>query len=51
MKKVIGFALLVMGLGGMAFAVTAVPEVDASTAVSAVTLLTGAALVIRGRKK
>ncbi|MGZ4821283.1 MAG: hypothetical protein ACXVY9_07475 [Terriglobales bacterium] len=50
MQKMIGIALMVAGLTSAAFA-SAVPEIDGSTAVSALTLLSGAMLVIRGRKK
>ena len=48
--KTLGFALLLIGSAVSAFA-TAVPEIDAGSAASAITLLAGAALVIRGRRK
>ncbi|MGZ4821284.1 MAG: hypothetical protein ACXVZM_06730 [Terriglobales bacterium] len=51
MQKMIGIALVVAGLTSAAFAITAVTEIDGSTAVSALALLSGAMLVIRGRKK
>jgi hypothetical protein len=51
MQKMIGIALMVAGLTSAALASPAVPEIDGSTAVSALTLLSGAMLVIRGRKK
>jgi hypothetical protein len=51
MQKLIGMALLIAGLGSRAFAITGVPEIDGATAVSAITLVIGAVLVIRGRKK
>jgi hypothetical protein len=51
MQKMIGITLMVAGLTSAAFAFTSVPEIDGSTAVSALTLLSGAMLVIRGRKK
>jgi hypothetical protein len=51
MQKLIGMALLIAGLASRAFASVGVPEIDGATAVSAITLVTGAALIIRGRKK
>ncbi|MGZ4821282.1 MAG: hypothetical protein ACXVY9_07470 [Terriglobales bacterium] len=52
MQKLVGMLLLVVGLGSVALAgPVAAPEIDGSTAVSALTLLSGAMLVIRGRKK
>jgi hypothetical protein len=50
MQKVLGMLLVVAGLCSVACASIAVPEIDGSTAASALTLLTGAALVIRARK-
>jgi hypothetical protein len=46
-------ALLLIGLAGYAFAVEAraAPEIDASSGVAAVTLLSGGLLVLRGRKR
>lgn len=52
MKKTVGMMLLLLGLTGAAFAGTAgTPEIDASTAVSAMALLGGASLILRARKK
>ena len=53
MQKLVGMLLLVVGLGSAAFAglASAVPEIGGTAAVSAITMITGAALVIRGRKK
>ena len=52
MMKITGTILLLMGMAGFAFAgQIATPEIDAATGVAALTLLTGALLVIRGRKK
>ena len=50
--KVIGMMLLFVGVSGMAVA-TALPcpEIDPGSAGTAVALLSGALLVIRGRKK
>ena len=49
--KIAGTLLVFLGVAGFAFArnVT-VPEIDAATGVGALTLLTGALLVIRGRR-
>jgi hypothetical protein len=51
MQKVIGVMLLVIGASASAFAVSAVPEIGVGSAGSAVALVSGALLVIRGRKK
>jgi len=42
--------LLLMGMGSAAFA-TAVPEISPASASSALALVSGALLVMRGRKK
>jgi hypothetical protein len=50
MKNVLA-SLLLLGLATSAFAgVAAVPEIDASTATGALTLISGAALVLRARR-
>ena len=50
--KVLGMLLLVIGMSGAAMAApTGVPEIDPSSGVSALALLSGALLVIRGRKR
>ena len=52
MQKVLGFVLMVTGLSAVAMAgAPSVPEIGPATAVSALTVLTGAVLVIRGRRK
>jgi hypothetical protein len=62
MKKTFGTMLLMIGLSGIAMASGFegffdhdrdhdVPEIDANSAVSAGALLSGALLVIRGRRK
>jgi hypothetical protein len=53
MKNYIGLALLLVGSAGFAVAggIPTVPEIDAATGVGALTLLSGALLVIRGRRK
>ncbi len=48
--KILGMALMLTAVSGLAFA-TAVPEIDPGSAGSALALLTGALLVIRGRRK
>ena len=48
--KLIGMALMLAGVASFAFA-SAVPEVDAGTAGSALALVSGALLVLRSRKK
>lgn len=50
MMKVAGMTLLLLGVAGLASATT-VPEIDPGSAGSAVALLAGALLVIRGRRK
>ncbi len=49
--KLIGMALLFAGVSSFAFAIYPVPEVNAGSAGSALALLSGALLMIRGRKK
>jgi hypothetical protein len=46
----IRFALLMLTATVGAFAATPVPEVDASSAASALTLITGGLLVVRSRR-
>jgi len=49
--KTIGMLMILIAVAGSAMAVTAVPEIDGSSAVSAVALLSGGFLMIRGRKR
>jgi len=51
MKRVIGMAMLAFGAAGYAFAGTSAPEIDASSAVAAVALLSGGLLVLRSRRR
>ena len=52
MMKIAGMMLLIAGLAGFAFAdPMPVPEVSAGSAGSALALLSGAMLVIRGRRR
>jgi len=43
--------LLLMGMGSAAFAVATVPEINPASAGSALALVSGALLVMRGRRK
>ncbi|HYL37317.1 MAG TPA: hypothetical protein VEV17_15475 [Bryobacteraceae bacterium] len=49
--KYLGMVLLLVGASAAAFAQPAVPEIGAGSAVSAIALLSGALLVLRGRRK
>jgi hypothetical protein len=49
MTRTAGMMLLLIGVSGLA--IGAVPEIDPGSAGSALALLTGALLVIRGRRK
>ena len=53
MKNFVGFALLLVGTAGLALAggIPHVPEVDPAMGIGALTLLSGAVLVIRARRK
>jgi hypothetical protein len=52
MQRVLGMMLLVVGASAFAMGVAApVPEIGAGSAGSAVALLSGMLLVIRGRRK
>jgi len=48
--KIIGLMLVVAGLAGAVIAAP-VPEIDAGSGISALTLLSGILLVIKSRKK
>ena len=50
--KLAGMLLLMMGLSGLVMgAAVATPEISAATGLSALTLLAGAVLAIRGRRQ
>ncbi len=52
MNKALGMMLLLVGVSSFAMAATvAVPEIGAGSVGSAVALVSGALLVIRGRRK
>jgi hypothetical protein len=51
MQKIIGMMLLVAGAATFAMGNLGVPEIGVGSAGSAVALLSGALLVIRGRRK
>jgi hypothetical protein len=48
--KLLGTALLLIGMGSAAFA-TVVPEISPVSAGSAIALISGAVLVMRGRRR
>ena len=50
MQKTLGMLLLMVGIAGCCMAAP-VPEIDPATGGSAIALVAGALLVIRGRKK
>ena len=51
MQKILGMMLLIAGASQLAMASPAVPEIGAGSAASAIALISGAMLVIRGRRK
>jgi|GEM_PF-2255518 len=52
MMKIGGTFVLLLGMAGFVFAGgVSVPEIDGTSAVAAVALLSGAMLVLRGRRK
>ena len=51
MQKTLGMLLLIAGASQLAMASTTVPEIGAASAGSAIALISGAMLVIRGRRK
>jgi hypothetical protein len=51
MTKYIGLALLLIATAGIAGATPAVPEIDPGSGMSALALLSGALLVLRGRRR
>lgn len=49
--KLIGSLLLLMGMAGFAFAPVPAPEISPDSATTALALISGALLVMRGRQK
>jgi hypothetical protein len=49
--KIVGSMLLLIGMGSAAFATVSVPEISPASAGSALALVSGALLVMRGRRK
>ena len=49
--KLLGMALLLVGVSSFASAIYSVPEIDAGSAGSALALLSGAVLIIRSRRR
>jgi hypothetical protein len=50
LMKIAGMSLLLIGASSAAFA-SAVPEIDPASGASAIALLSGAILMIRGRRR
>jgi hypothetical protein len=51
LMKIAGFAIIGVGVSSFCSAAIAVPEIDPASAGSAIALLTGAILMIRGRRR
>jgi len=52
MQQIIGFSLLLVGAASFAFAgITVAPEIDGTSAASAIVLLSGGLLILRARRK
>lgn len=51
MQKILGMMILIGGASQLAMAVSAVSEIGVGSAGSALALISGALLVIRGRRK
>jgi hypothetical protein len=51
MKTILGFAILLAGVAGQVLAGAQTPEIGASTAAGALTLLSGGIMVLRSRRK
>jgi hypothetical protein len=49
--KIAGIMIVMLGMASFAFAGTAAPEIDANSAASAIALISGGLLVLRGRSK
>ena len=51
MLKAIGVIVIALGMAGLAFAPTSIPEVDPGSLVSPLALISGAILVLKGRRR
>jgi hypothetical protein len=51
MQKILGMMILIAGASQLAMATVTVPEIGVGSAGSAIALISGAMLVIRGRRK
>jgi hypothetical protein len=51
MYKIVGLTLLVAGSAGYVFAGTPSPEIDASSGMAAIALLSGGMVVLWGRRR
>jgi hypothetical protein len=51
MNKIIGLTMLLAGSAGLAMAGATTPEIDASSGIAAIALLSGGLLVLRSRRR
>jgi uncharacterized membrane protein YdcZ (DUF606 family) len=51
MKRLSGLLLMAMGIAAHASAAVTVPEIDPTSAVAAIALLSGGVLILRARRK
>jgi hypothetical protein len=51
MRTVVGMVLMLVGVSTTLMAGSGTPEIDASTGVAAIAILSGGILVLRGRRK
>ncbi len=51
LKKTIGFMLLLVGASSFAFAGSGTPEIDGSTGMAAIALISGGMVVLWGRRR
>jgi len=51
MQKLVAVTLLIAGMASRAFGAAVVPEIESATAMSAIPLLVGALLLLRGNKR
>ena len=52
MKKIIGLTMVLLSVGGSAFAgdISSVPEIDATTGAAALAVLSGGMMILRSRR-
>ena len=51
MNKIVGLTLLLISIAGYAFAGNPTPEIDGSTGIAALGLLSGGMVVLMGRRR